>query len=81
MTGQVARDQALDRICLPEMDEPSLAQEFEYLAHKLDLTVNELQVLFAMPRKSFRDYKNKRDLIGMGANMMHMLGLEERYFR
>jgi hypothetical protein len=47
----------------------------------LDLTVDELQAIFDSPKKTFRDYKNKRDLIGLGANMMHKLGLEKRFFR
>jgi N-acetyl sugar amidotransferase len=81
MTGQITRDQALHRISRPEMHEHFLKQEFEYVAHKLDLTVDELQVLFDMPKKTFRDYKNKRNLISLGANIMRKLGLEKRFFR
>lgn len=81
MTGQMTRDQALERIAKPEMDEHFLKQEFEYVAHKLDLTVDELQVIFDSPKKTFRDYKNKRDLIGFGGNLMRKLGLEKRFFR
>lgn len=81
MTGQMTRDQALERISHPEMGEHFLKQEFEYVAHKLGLTVDELQQLFALPKNTYRDYKNKRDLIGFGANVMRTLGLEKRYFR
>jgi len=81
MTGQMTRDQALERISRPEMDEHFLKQEFEYVAHKLGLTVDQLQQLFESPKKTFRDYKNKRALIGLGANAMRWLGLEKRYFR
>jgi len=81
MTGQMTREQALDRISRPEMDEHFLTQEFEYVAHKLGLTVDELQALFDSPKKTYRDYKNKRWLIGFGANAMRWLGLEKRYFR
>ncbi|QEW05931.1 N-acetyl sugar amidotransferase [Nitrincola iocasae] len=81
MTGQMTREDALDRISRPEMDEHFLEQEFEYVAHKLDLTVSELQELFDMPKKSYRDYKNKRMLIGLGANVLRWVGLEKRYFR
>lgn len=81
MTGQMTRDQALERISSPEMDEHFLKQEFEYVAHKLGLTLDQLQQLFDMPKKTYRDYKNKRDLISMGANFMRKLGLEKRYFR
>lgn len=81
MTGQMSRNQALDRISRPEMDEHFLKQEFEYVAHKLGLTVGELQQLFELPKKTYRDYRNKRWLIGFGANAMRRLGLEKRYFR
>lgn len=81
MTGQMTREQALDRISRPEMDEHFLKQEFEFVAHKLGLTVDELQQMFDMPKKTFRDYKNKRNLISLGANVMRRIGLERRYFR
>jgi len=81
MTGQMTRDEALDRISRPEMDEHFLKQEFEYVAHKLDLTVAELQQIFELPKKTYRDYKNKRWLISLGANLMRFMGLEKRFFR
>lgn len=81
MTDQMTREQALDRISHPEMDEHFLKQEFEFVAHKLGLTLAELQQLFDSPKKTYRDYKNKRNLIGFGANTMRWLGLEKRYFR
>lgn len=81
MTGQMTREAALERIAKPEMDEHFLTQEFEYVAHKLDLTVDELQGIFDAPNKTYRDYKNKRWMIGVGANVMRRLGLERRLFR
>jgi hypothetical protein len=81
LTGQMMRDQALERIAKPEMTEQFLTQEFEYVAHKLDLTVAELQAIFDSPKKTFRDYKNKRDLISFGGNLLRKLGLEKRFFR
>jgi N-acetyl sugar amidotransferase len=81
MTCQMTRDQALERISRPEMDEHFLNQEFEYVAHKLGLTVAELQELFNIHKKTYNDYKNKRWLIGAGANVLRWLGLEKRYFR
>lgn len=81
MTGQMTREEALERISRPEMDEHFLQQEFEYVAHKLDLTVQELQAIFNSPKRTYRNYNNKRWLIGLGANAMRWLGLEKRYFR
>lgn len=80
-TGQMTREAALERIAKPEMDEHFLRQEFEYVAHKLDLSVDELQQIFESPKKTYRDYRNKRWMIGLGANVMRTLGMEKRFFR
>ena len=81
MTGQMTRDGALERISKPEMDEHFLKQEFEYVANKLGVSVKELQEIFDSENKTYRDYKNKRFLIGLGARAMTILGLEKRLFR
>ena len=81
LTGQMTRDEALARISKPELDEQFLKQEFEYVANKLGLTVEELQQIFEGENKTWRDYKNKRNLIQFGAKAMRFLGLEKRLFR
>ncbi|SFX01276.1 MULTISPECIES: N-acetyl sugar amidotransferase [unclassified Pseudomonas] len=81
MTGQMTRESALERIAKPELDENFLTSEFEYVAHKLDLTVPELQRIFEGENKTYRDYKNKRFLIGIGARILSAIGLEKRLFR
>lgn len=81
ITGQMTREQALERIAKPEMDEHFLRQEFEYVANKLGLSVSDLQALFDGANKTYRDYRNKRWLIGLGTNVLRMLGLEKRFFR
>ena len=81
LTNQMTRAEALQRISQPEMSETFLKQEFEYVANKLGLSVEELQLLFEGKNKTFYDYKNKRWLVGLGASVMKMLGLEKRLFR
>ena len=81
MTGQMTREAALERLSRPEMDEHFLKQEFEYVAHKLDMSVDELQQIFESPKKTYRDYRNKRWLIGLGTTVLRTLGLEKRHFR
>jgi N-acetyl sugar amidotransferase len=81
LTKQMTRDEALDRISRPEVDEQTLEQEFEYVAKKLDLSVDELRAIFNGPNRAMTDYKNKRFLIGIGAQAMRLLGLERKYFR
>lgn len=81
MTGQMKRDDAISRIHKPELDEHFLEREFEYVAHKLDLSVNELKTIFDGPNKSSDDYKSKRFLIEIGSNAMSLLGLEKRLYK
>ena len=81
LTGQMTRDEALERISKPELSEEFLQKEFDYVADKLDLTRAELQAIFDGENKTFHNYKNKIKLIGFGAKMMQKLGLEKRLFR
>lgn len=81
MTGQLSRDEALEKIAKPVLDEHFLQREFEYVAHKLDLSVQELQEIFDGPNKTYHDYKNKRRLIGLGSTVLAKLGLERRLIK
>ncbi|MDP3254301.1 MAG: N-acetyl sugar amidotransferase [Hydrogenophaga sp.] len=81
LTGQMTREAALERLSRPEMDEHFLKQEFEFVSNKLGLSVDELQAIFEGENKTYRDYRNKRWAIGIGASAMRLLGLERRLFR
>ena len=81
LTGQMTRDEAIERISRPEMSEHFLKQEFEYVANKLDLSVDELQDIFNGDNKTYREYKNKKGIIDLGARAMTILGLEKRLFK
>lgn len=81
LTGQMTREEALNRISKPELSEDFLQKEFDYVADKLDLTRDELQLIFDQPNKTFKEYKNKIGLIKLGAKVMMKLGLEKRLFR
>jgi N-acetyl sugar amidotransferase len=81
LTGQMSRGQALERISKPELSEDFLQKEFDYVADKLDLTRNELQAIFNAPNKTYKDYKNKMNIIKAGSKIMMKMGLEKRLFR
>lgn len=81
MTGQMTREEALERISKPELDEQFLKGEFEYVANKLDLSVEQLQTIFDGENTTYHSYRNKRFLIGIGSRVMSFLGLERRLFR
>lgn len=81
LTGQMTREEALDRISRPELSEEFLQKEFEYVADKLGITKEELQEIFDGNNKSFHDYRTKIKFIKLGATIMQKLGLEKRLFR
>lgn len=81
LTGQMTRDDAIERLATPELDEETMRKDFRYVASKLDWTEDELQAIFDAPNKSFRDYKNKLGIIQLGAKISRLLGEENRVFR
>lgn len=81
LTGQMTREEALDRISRPELDEKTLINEFEYVAHKLDFTIEELQKIFEGKNKTFTEYRNKRWLVNLGAKFLMATGKENRLMR
>ena len=81
MTGQFGRDDAIKRLEKSELSDFDLAKEFEFVASKLDISTDELQLLFDGENRTYKDYKNKRFLIGIGARILQKLGLEKRLFK
>ena len=63
LTGQMTREEAIERIKSPELDDHFLKKEFEYVSHKLGLTVSELKSIFEGDNKNVGDYKNKQLLV------------------
>jgi N-acetyl sugar amidotransferase len=81
LTGQLTREEALARVAKPELDEETMAREFEYVATKLGWTVAEFEAIFKGRNKTFRDYRNNMFIITLGANIFNLLGLDNRIFR
>lgn len=81
LTGQLQRDEALRRIAQPAYDAESIAQDFEYVATKLDISVDELQGYLVAPKKTYRDYRNDMALIDLGTRVMRLLGIQRSLMR
>lgn len=81
LTGQLTREEALTRVSRPELDEKTMALEFEYVATKLGWTVAEFRAILEGENKTFNDYKNNLFLITLGARISNLLGLDNRIFR
>lgn len=76
VTGQMTRDEALELLKQPSYDEATIGQEIEFVANKLGITVDELNSYMELPRKTYKDYKNQRQLYDFGAKVMRALGME-----
>jgi len=75
-TGQMTREDALERLKSPAYDPATIDEDFEYIATKLGISVAELRGYHEMPLKTYRDYKNREWMFDMGAKALKMLGVE-----
>ena len=81
LTGQMTREEAIERISKPAYDEETIMQDFEYIAKKLEITVPELQKLMAGENKTYRDYKSNMTLINLGTIVLTKLGIQKSIIR
>ncbi|MBW7835262.1 MAG: N-acetyl sugar amidotransferase [Sphingomonadales bacterium] len=76
LTGQMTREEALEKLKLPPYDEATIGHDIEYVASKLGISVEELNSYLNLPKKTYRDYKSQRQIYDWGAWVMKMLRLE-----
>ena len=76
LTGQMSREEALEKLQKPAYDPENIHHDIEYIANKLNIPVDELMGYFHAPNKVFSDYKSQQGLYDKGAKVMRKLGLE-----
>ncbi len=76
LTNQMTREEALEKLSHPSYDKETIAHDFEYVATKLGISVEELQGYMDSPNKTFRDYRSQQGIYTIGAKMMRLLGME-----
>jgi N-acetyl sugar amidotransferase len=81
LTHQMTREEAMEKIAKPAYDPTTIDQDFEYIATKLDITVDELRALHSGPNRSYRDYKSRMPLIELGTKVMRALGVQRAIIR
>jgi len=81
LTNQMTREEALEKLAKPAYDKETIAQDFEFIAKKLDITVDELKKLMEGKNKTYRDYKNNMGLISLGTKALTMLGVQRAIIR
>jgi N-acetyl sugar amidotransferase len=76
LTGQMTRDAALEALKGPAYDPATIHHDFEYVASKLDMPLDELKACFESPKKTYMDYSNQEGVYTFGAKAMKLLGKE-----
>ena len=76
LTGQMTREEALDELLKPAYNTEIIDEDFEYIATKLGITVQELRRYHEMPLKTHHDYRNQEKLFSLGSRVMKAVGLE-----
>ena len=77
LTGQMSRDEALEKLKSKAYDLETIHDDLEYIANKLDISVEELQGYFNAPNKTYKDYKNQQAIYDLGAKVLRALGIEK----
>lgn len=77
LTGQMTREEALKNLEGPAYDPETIATDFEYIATKLGISVEELQSYMDAPNKTYKDYKSQDNVYSIGAKVMRLIGLEK----
>jgi hypothetical protein len=72
----MTRDEALKKLDNLPYDESNIKNDFEYIANKLDISVEELQSYMDMPKKTYNEYKSQENIYYYGAKAMRLLGIE-----
>jgi hypothetical protein len=78
LTGQKSREDALREIAKPPFDDDTAKKDFEYIASKLDISVEELRGYETSENKSYRDYESASDIIAFATKILQKLGIEKR---
>lgn len=76
LTGQMTRAEALEQLRAPAYDPATIDDEFEYIAKKLGISVEELRHYHTMPLKSYKDYRNQKAIFDFGAKVLRAVGIE-----
>lgn len=77
LTGQMTREEAIEKLKSPSYDKETIMQDFEFIANKLGISVEELRSYLHAPNKTYKDYASQENIYKMGARLFKFLGLEK----
>lgn len=76
LTDQMAREEALKELSKPAYDPETVHHELEYVASKLDWSIEQLKSCLHAPNKTYKDFANQETIYNFGAKVLKFLGKE-----
>jgi len=77
VTNQMTREEAIKRLKEPAYPMEEVEKDYDFIASKLRISVDELKQYHSMPIKSYKDYKNQELLFTFGSRIIRMLGIDK----
>ena len=76
LTGQMEREEALEKLRSLPYDPEQVEHELDFVAKKLEISVDELITYRDMPKRTYLNYKSQGNLYSIGRKIFKALGLE-----
>ena len=76
LTGQMTREEALQELEKSPYDPETIEHDFDYIATKLGISTDELRGYLTMSKKFYWDYRNQQSILGIGAKILTVLGMD-----
>lgn len=76
LTDQITRAEAIEILKQSPYSESDARNDFEFVANKLQISVDELRFYFEQPNRTYKHYKNQAWLYNFGARILKGLGRE-----
>ena len=76
VTGQMTRDEALKELEKLPYNKETIDEDIQFIANKLDISVDELMQYHSMEKKWWFDYKNEKRIFDFGAKILQFFRIE-----
>lgn len=76
LTQQMTRDEAIKELENLPYDKETISEDIQFIANKLDISVEQLMKYHSMEKKWWFDYKNEKKIFDFGARILQFLRIE-----
>jgi N-acetyl sugar amidotransferase len=78
LTGQMTRNEALEILKSPPLENGEIEQELNFVAAKLGISIQELDFYYKMKKTSYRDFKNSKAIFDCGNKLLSFFNGTQR---